>query len=124
MAIDSRLHPRIKITCKLASVDTETGVDGFSLGDTKRIKAEVFDLSIGGMGLLLNYFLPKGLQIKLLVDGKCFNSDKEIMLKAEVRYCITLKANRYKCGIRFTDISEENKNIIVNFIASHKKNAS
>jgi c-di-GMP-binding flagellar brake protein YcgR len=87
----------------------------------KEVDALALDLSEGGMAILTSYELA----ISTLVTLK-FIIFKDLVLNmkrlsesveatGEVRYSVFTKEKAYRIGIRFTDISSEDRNLIATF---------
>ena len=120
MSVESRLSYRVKTKLKILEAVPEAPGDGFALAANAHLEAEAFDLSILGIGLIINHFLPTGMKLKLTIGG-VFDKEKEMHVEGEVRYCKQEKKGSYKCGIKFINLSDEHKNKVVNFIASHNR---
>ena len=87
----------------------------------KEVEALALDLSEGGMAILTSYELAVSSIVtlkfiifrELVLDTKRLSESVEVT--GEVRYSIFTKEKAYRIGIRFTDISHENRNLIAYF---------
>jgi len=79
------------------------------------------DISAAGVGVHVKYFLPKGLVIKMELEGKPFGLNKKIKVKGAVRHCVYIKIHTYKCGIEFLDLPADCKKAITQFILTYEK---
>ncbi len=117
--METRLSSRLHIELKVISHQFDESYEQqFNLAPGTPFEAHVFDISERGAGVLSKYFLPKGLKLGLSIEGKPFELNRNINIKAEVRYCHFIKDCVNKCGIKFLDISEEDKKLIAKFITT------
>ena len=91
------------------------------LGD-KEIDAIAMDLSEGGIAVLTKYevLASSTVSIKFMVfNDAAVSSQKRsrsMEVQGEVRYCFTVKGGAYRLGIRFIDISADDRTFIANFV--------
>ena len=88
----------------------------------REVYANMFDLSEGGMGILTNYNIPPASIILLrfiLINLYAYQAKNRSVLldiTGEVVYSIELDRNEHRVGIRFTDVDEEDRRTIANFV--------
>ena len=75
----------------------------FSLSTKDMHKDKATDISGGGMGIIIKYFLPRGFRIKIALAGGIFGLTRFIRFKGVVCYCNYINHGNYKCGIKFID---------------------
>ena len=87
----------------------------------KEVQATIIDLSEGGMAILTNYAVPAS--TVLLMRFTLFRGDKEdvsfygpVAITGEVRYSTVVDKDLYRLGISFTEIAEEDKRQITEFV--------
>ena len=84
-----------------------------SLPDRKYFYTVSKDLSLGGLKILTNDFLPKNNLIKLNINL----IDKVLNVKAKVAWCNSERASeRYTAGLEFVEINNTNQKELTNFI--------
>jgi len=81
------------------------------------------DISVGGLGLLASREIssPEGhARISLAFDLPCPSGEsRQICAIGEVRYCLKLtEENRYRVGVKFLQITDEDKLAIADFVRS------
>lgn len=119
--METRITGRVGINLKIASsLDAEAG-QKFSLAKGNIFEVEGIDISLGGLGVNSNYFLPKGLRIILEIKGELFGLKAPLKIKGEVCYCKFIKGSQYRCGIKFVDLPQEYKDKISNFVATFER---
>jgi len=89
------------------------------------VYALMLDLSEGGMAVITGYEIPHEalLSTKFILINLHFNAEgrtKIIKAAGEVRYSILFEKNDYRLGIRFSQISQEDKDAISNFVKTSK----
>lgn len=121
--VEIRGTPRIKISLKVISKISKEMDQKFALAKGSSFKGDTFNISVLGMGLSLNYFLPKGLVVELAIQGGPFGLTGTMKLWGEVRYCKYMykQGNLYKCGIKFLDIPKEYEQAIAQFSSTYEK---
>ena len=118
--METRRFPRVAVHLKLSVTLDEKAEQSIALNSGKYFEATGTDISEGGLGLVVKkYYLPKGTKIELIIDGSPLELKKEMKLSAEVKYCRNYEAYKYKCGVKFTEISEEYIVAIRKFIAKY-----
>jgi len=120
VAVNSRFSRRINIDLKITSAVPKTAKQNFALVKGHRLEVTAFDVSLLGMGLISDYFLPAGLKIALAVSGESFGLKGTMKIKGEVRHCSYTRDRKYKLGVVFVKLNEEYKKAISNFIKSHE----
>lgn len=115
-AIETRLARRVNISLKILSrIDKE--MEGkFSLSIGNVFEINLISISILGISIYSKYYLPKGLQVELEIDGKPFGLKESMNIKGEVRYCKQVKLSKYNCGIKFINIQNKYKERIAGFV--------
>jgi hypothetical protein len=119
--METRYAPRVRLDLKVLSRVSDEDGQKFLLSKGNTFEIEIADISTLGVGIISRFFLPKGLRIELEIDGKPFGLDNSMKIKGEVRYCNYIKSSRYRCGIKFIDISSQYLNKIKDFIATYEK---
>jgi len=92
------------------------------IGD-KEIDALALDISEGGMAILTDYDLP-ALSIVtvrfIMLDDNAPSAEsrtRSIVVQGEVRYNFWMeKEKEYRLGIKFTGLSDDDRNFIANFV--------
>lgn len=75
--------------------------------------AQAVDLSVGGVGLLLNGPLPAFARVRIKFfsthdpKGECKHQRHAFMVDGEVCYCYSLRNGRYRCGISFGRVDKD-----------------
>jgi len=118
MAVNSRFSRRITIDIKITSAVPKTSKQSFSLNKGRRLEVVAFDISALGVGVFSDYFLPPGLKIALVVDGKSFGLKDLMRIKAQVRHCSYTPQKKYKTGIMFIDLKDEYRKALSRFLKS------
>lgn len=111
----------MEVSLKVISTIDKSMKNGISLANGNRFEARAYDISIGGLGLLTKYFLPKGLLLEMEIEGAPFDLKERITVKGEVTHCKNIEVHKYKCGIRFTEMSDENIKVIAKLVAGYEK---
>lgn len=90
----------------------------------KKITAEMLDISILGAGLLCKHFFPVGAVLKLRFDlpfGANNEKIKQIDVSGEIRSAISGGKGLTRLGVRFLDLNDEQRKIIIDFINEHER---
>ncbi|RKY29126.1 MAG: hypothetical protein DRP74_09260 [Candidatus Omnitrophota bacterium] len=92
-------------------------------GGEKDQIAKAFDISEGGMGLLVNDEIPTGSIIRVrfaMINFAAYNPEdqyKSMQLEGEVRYCTPVQEKyAYRVGLRFINISKNERTFISDFV--------
>jgi len=117
----SRTGPRLQAILKVVSKIDKNSKQKFILLNGDSFEANTYDISASGMGVYTKYFFPKGLILELEIKGEPLGMKEHIRAKGEVRHCEFIKTHYYRCGLRFTDIQEKDKNAIAEFIAANDR---
>jgi len=88
----------------------------FSLSIGNIFEVNLISISILGVSMYSKYYLPKGLQVALEIDGKPFGLEGTMNLKGEIRYCKQVSYSKYNCGVKFLNISNKYKKRIADFV--------
>ena len=121
MSIETRSSFRIDIKLKVICRIHENFCQKFGLTCGDVFKLIAVDISASGLGVMSEYFLPKGLILELEIEGMPFSPEKIMKIKGEIRYCVYKKNSGYRCGIIFLDILEEYKNSIAKLVATYEQ---
>lgn len=107
MGIERRVHPRLETIDLVSYENYETTKTELMQGMGKTL-----DLSVGGVCFLSTYALPLGSQIKISV---AIGDD---LFEAEGKIVSLNLTNdlQVKIHVQFTDISEENKQLVTDYI--------
>ncbi|KPK99190.1 MAG: hypothetical protein AMJ95_00070 [Omnitrophica WOR_2 bacterium SM23_72] len=96
------------------------------VGD-KEIIALASDISEGGMALVTDCEIPivSVITIKfVMLNNRAFDSSKKsqsVTVMGEVRYnSVERRGKEYRIGVRFLDLSEEDRRFICNFVSDNK----
>jgi len=123
--METRSAPRIEVELKSLITVNDSSEQNIILAKDKSFEAAAFNISYGGLGLIVKkYYLPRGTSVELLINGLPFGLKDAMNIKGEITYCKTMKANEYKCGIKFVDISPEYRKAIRAFIATYDRRQS
>jgi c-di-GMP-binding flagellar brake protein YcgR len=96
------------------------------VGD-RDVNALALDISEGGMAILTNYDIPSSSDITvrftMLNDNaiSIANRARSIVVQAEVCYNVLIKKEKaHRLGIRFVDLSEDDRNFIGNLVKAKR----
>jgi len=81
------------------------------------IEAKALDISISGIGLLSELFLPKGVVVEL----KLKINNKIIGIKSEIRSAVRAGKGLTRLGMKFIDLDKSQLKTIKNFIKQNEK---
>jgi len=118
---NTRSAPRINLNLKIVSKIDKNLKQKFTLATGNVVEAQAFDISVVGIGIFVKYFLPKGLTIRLEIDGSTFGLKDPMKIEGVICHCKYLDRNKYKCGIKFTKLTPKYKDAIANFISDYEK---
>lgn len=93
----------------------------FALSVGNQFEVKLTGISITGVSLFSEYLLPKGLKVELEMEGRLFGMSDPLIIKGEVRYCKQMEPSKYKCGVKFTQLSEYYRQKISVFVASGQR---
>ncbi|MFH1355341.1 MAG: PilZ domain-containing protein, partial [Candidatus Omnitrophota bacterium] len=119
--METRKAPRIGINLTINSKIPSEYKQKFALINGMNFDAQVVDISSLGMGMFSKYFLPKGLILELSMDGKYFGVSEDIVVRAEVRHCAFIKGRGYRSGMQFLNLSDNDKKVVLDFIANYER---
>jgi len=104
------------------------------------LKAEIYDISVNGIGMLSDYYFPSGIILNIILGKKHFGWKKDLRLKGILRYSKSvlffdhekspnknnqarkqIKRSAYHCGVKFLDITPGQKKLIKDFIAESER---
>ncbi|MBI4974568.1 MAG: hypothetical protein HZC19_01975 [Candidatus Omnitrophica bacterium] len=88
----------------------------FSLSIGNKFETDLTSIGILGISMYSKYYLPKGLQIGLEIDGKPFGLEELMNLKGELCYCRQVSHSKYNCGVKFMNIPNRYKKIIADLV--------
>jgi len=118
---DRRRFSRLSVNLTvLFRVDSPLHVRNM-VGD-REIEAATVDLSSGGMSFLTEYNIPVwttlSLKFKLfkLSSSGMFSFHAPVQVFAEVRSSVLLESGRYRLGLCFTEVRQEDKARIASFV--------
>ena len=118
---ERRRHKRIKMSAILIYRVNQPWKLIMFIGD-REINALMADLSEAGMAILTDYDIPvlAILSIKFtLINTYAYDDNNRVHameMKGEVRNNVLLETKEYRIGINFTQISEQNKRAIADFV--------
>ncbi len=112
-----RINIKLSVVCRIH----ENFCQKFGLTCGNVFKLSAVDISESGIGVISEYFLPKGLILELEIEGIPFSVEKTMKIKGEVRSCIYKKNCGYKCGINFLDLLDEYRNSIAKLVATYEQ---
>ncbi|MBN3038074.1 MAG: PilZ domain-containing protein [Candidatus Omnitrophica bacterium] len=114
---DRRKSKRIKaaftVTYKLSKhIETEMWLEG------REFSSIMIDLSADGMAILTEKNIPKGavLSISFTLNNEFNNQSRTMQIEGEVRYNMPLRERSYRLGIVFTQVSDDDRFKIVEFV--------
>jgi c-di-GMP-binding flagellar brake protein YcgR len=120
--METRLTPRVPAKMRAVLYLEKDADQNVSLAGGKYHKVTVFDISEGGLGLIVKkFYLPRGTKVEIVVSRTPFKLAKPVEIKGEVRYCLNYKYNSYKCGIKILEISDVHKKAISSFVEKSLK---
>lgn len=115
--METREGPRIGVSLSVISTINESDRGSISLAGGNSFECRACDISAGGIGLITKYYLPKGLLLELEIEGVRFGLQGKFKVKGEVIHCKNIPAHGYKCGVKFTEIANEYRAAISQFIS-------
>lgn len=120
--METRQAPRVKLNTKISlSLDNQTK-EHFDILD-KNIEAEALDISTLGVGLTAKHFFPQGSVLRLsftLSIGPDKEQKSSINARGEVRSAVAAGKGIIRLGVRFQDLTEEQKDIIKKFVSENE----
>lgn len=119
--MNTRQGPRVEVSLRVISTIDESMKDSVSLASGNRFEARAYDISVGGIGLLVKYFLPNGLLLEMEIEGAPFGLKERIIAKGEVSHCKNVQVHKYKCGIKFTEMIDKYKKVIEQFVSGYER---
>lgn len=119
--METRKAPRIDINFKVLSKPVQELKQKFALVSGNKFEVKAVDISEIGIGLVSEYFLPKGLILELEIDGAPFDLKEVMKIKGEIRYCRYERTVGYRCGVQFLDLSEVYRKAIAEFISTFER---
>ena len=119
--MQTRQGSRVVVSLRVISTIDESMKDVISLANGNRFEARAYDISIGGIGLLMKYFLPKGLLLEMEIEGAPFGLQERIIAKGEVSHTKSVGAHKYKCGVKFTDMADKYIKAISQFVSDYER---
>lgn len=119
--METRKAPRINIDLKVISRIDEDAQQKFGLVCGEIFEVNVVDITESGVGILSKFFLPKGLIVKLEIEGAVFNLKEIMKIKGEIRYCNYIKDLGYRCGVKFLNVPDIYREAISRFISSYER---
>lgn len=119
--METRSRPRVKTSFRIVSNLKPDSEAAIHLANGDNFEARAFDISVGGIGFIDKYYFPKGVMLALELDGAAFNISENIKVQGEITYCKSAGVHKYKCGIKFLDLKEKDKETIERFIKSHNQ---
>ncbi|MFA5088077.1 MAG: PilZ domain-containing protein [Candidatus Omnitrophota bacterium] len=121
--IERRKFQRLQV-CLSALYRIVEPFDLSSLMGDREFEAKTFDLSVGGLSLLTEHYLPVGtkLSFKLIIFESnpidSVNFYEPLELRGEVRSSFYLGDNEYRIGIAFSAIPEKVRSRLDDFLQS------
>lgn len=112
----SRVAIKLKVVCRIEKNFCRKF--GLTCGDVFGLTA--VDISESGIGVVSEYFLPKGLILELEIEGVPPDIEKIMTIKGEICYCTYKKNSGYKCGVRFIDLLDEYRSGIASVVATYE----
>lgn len=118
---DKRISKRLKASFTLLYQVDKPMTVVMNVGYGKEIEALMQDLSEGGMAILTNYDIPAAteLSIKFTLINRALAGDGRIIkmqIEGKVCYNQLMENDEHRLGIRFTQINDNNKKAIEDFI--------
>lgn len=123
MAMESRAGARVKMDATvMVEIDILAKDNVRILREPK--KAEIFDISIVGIGLLAPIYFPKGAILIINIDASAFKMEKPSKIIGEVRFCQPTKEGKYRLGIKFIEIDKPFLAKITEYVEHNKNKAA
>jgi len=121
---ERRVSPRIKACFTVAYKLSKRVEMEMWIGD-KEFSSIMIDLCVGGMAILTEKNIPAGtlLSIRFTLINEFEKKDKQVRpieMEGEVKYNAFLKERAYRLGIYFTQLSDDDKYEIANFVRMTK----
>jgi c-di-GMP-binding flagellar brake protein YcgR len=116
--MDTRQAPRHKITLAAKIRVNEVSAKQLTLRKDV-IDVQVIDLSVLGIGMVSQSFIPKGMiiDIELLVNSNMLN------LKGEVRSAISAGKGLTRLGVQFIELKDKDSQVLKDFIHTYERRA-
>ena len=119
--MDTRFINRVNLDLKVLLKIEDDEEQQVALVGGNKIEANVFDVSVSGIGLGIKHFIPKGLIVSMEIDGTPFGLEGVVKVKGEICYCNYVQASLYKCGIRFVDVPKQFTKAINDLVTKHER---
>lgn len=119
--METRRRPRVNINLKIVSKIDKASQQKFLLACGEAFKVTAVDISVLGLGIFSENFLPLGLVVALEIDGTIFDLNESMNIKAEVRYCKYVGESKYRCGMQFMDVDSRYSEAIKVFIDTYER---
>ena len=134
--METRLSRRFRKKTKINfKINKNSAASVIALKD-KTLEADLYDISVLGIGIITDYYLPKGITLDITLKGSDFGCQDDLFLNGEVRHSKSvllfgykanedketktykyIKRSAYQSGIKFLNITPEQKKLIENSIA-------
>lgn len=121
--LDTRAHRRFELHIPVQFEFKDDAIrNRFGQGRNK-LDGEVHDISQGGMSIITDHYVPKGIIIKIYVklpveEGK---EAKELTIEGEIRSVVPWKSGNNRFGIKFLGLDDAFSNAIRNFIKKNER---
>lgn len=119
--MDTRFTRRVNLSLKILLEIKDDEEQRIALVGGNKLEADVFDISVSGIGLGIRHFIPKGLMVSMEIDGTPFEINEVMRVKGEICYCNYVQASLYKCGIRFIEMPEQYVTAVIDFVSKYER---
>ena len=119
--METRLTKRIPVNVKIVShVDSDLD-QKYDLVAGNAFDVKAVNISTSGVGIVSPHYMPAGLVIDLEFDGKILDFPGAFAVRGSIKYCKSTKNSRYKCGVKFQELSKVFMKALNSFISEHDK---
>lgn len=124
--IETRRAKRVRVEVTITYSIHESMKKQINLSEDV-VKTTSRDISTLGVAIDSPYFVPKGALINISIDSSAFypegtgGLDKPIRVVGKVVSCIMEAKKRYRLGVEFVEIQDEDKASIGRFVETHEK---
>ena len=121
--MESRQAPRFQLKLDVKIILDDSTKKYFDILKNNII-VEMLDISILGAGLLSKHFFPVGALLKLNFDllfGQYNDQIEPINVSGEVRSAVSGGRGFTRIGVKFLDLTKEQKDAISRFIDEHER---
>lgn len=124
--IETRRAKRVKVGVAITYSIHESMKEQINLSEDT-VETTSRDISPLGIAISSTYFVPKGALLNICIDSSAFypertgGLDNPIRVVGKVVSCIMEEKKKYRLGIEFVELQDEDKASIGRFVETHEK---